>query len=97
LNDTFSVFGRTVNTVPIAKISNSSPFSTGIFWQGSQGSSICYNGVQDLVFAVKINASQTGIYGVSDYEIMIPTNLASYKTSSNNLVAFYGEYRGQAD
>jgi len=59
------------------------------------GSSICYNGVQDLIFAVQINSSATGLFGASDYELMIPQELASYKTPSNTLVAFYGEFRGQ--
>ncbi|MFN3910306.1 MAG: hypothetical protein ACK4J0_03705, partial [Candidatus Anstonellaceae archaeon] len=92
--DTFSVFGRTVSNVPVAKITQNSPFSTGIFWQGSE-SSTCYNGVQDLIFAVKINQSAVGTYGISDYEIMIPMELATYKNPSNTLVAFYGEYKGQ--
>ncbi|MFA5108838.1 MAG: right-handed parallel beta-helix repeat-containing protein [Candidatus Micrarchaeia archaeon] len=95
--ESFSVFGRNVSNVPVAKISTSSPFSTGIFWQGTAGSNVCYNGVQDLVFAVRINSSSSGVYGSSDYEIMIPVQIASYKTPSNSLVAFYGEYRGQAD
>ncbi|MEM4361340.1 MAG: hypothetical protein QXV83_04350, partial [Candidatus Anstonellaceae archaeon] len=92
--DWFSVFGRTVDSVPVAKISPSSAFSTGIFWQASE-SSQCYSGIEDLIFAVKINESAIGTYGVSDYEIMIPMELATYKDPSNNLVAFYGEYRGQ--
>jgi hypothetical protein len=95
--ETFKVFGRTVENVPVAKISSSSPFSTGIFWQGSAGSSICYDGTKDLVFAVRINKSQIGTYGVSDYELMIPQELARYKNPSNKFVSFYGEYRGQPD
>ncbi len=43
-----------------------------------------------------INKSAPGLYGTSDYELMIPEELASYKNSSNRLVAFYGEYRGQS-
>ncbi len=94
-NQTIPVFGRNVSNVSVARISSLSPFYTGIFWQGSQGSNTCFNGVQDLVFAVKINQSAAGLYGTSDYELMIPQELASYKNASNNLVAFYGEYRGQ--
>ena len=96
-NATFKVFGRTVTNVPVAKISATSPFSTGIFWQGRAGSSLCYDGAKDLVFAVSINKTQAGTYAVSDYELMIPQELARYKTSSNRLVSFYGEYRGQSD
>jgi hypothetical protein len=96
-NATFKVFGRTVTNVPVAKVSATSPFSTGIFWQGSAGSSLCYDGSKDLVFAVSINKSQIGTYAVSDYELMIPQELARYKNSSNRLVSFYGEYRGQSD
>ena len=74
------MYGRTVNNVPTAKISDSSPFSTGIFWQGSAGSTICYDGTKDLVFAVTINKTMAGTYAVSDYELMIPQELARYKT-----------------
>ncbi len=95
-NESFMVFGRNVPNVPVAKITSLSPFSTGVFWQGSSGSNLCFNGVQDLVFAVSINKSAPGLYGTSDYELMIPEELASYKNSSNRLVAFYGEYRGQS-
>ena len=93
----FSVFGRNITGVPIARISPSSPFATGIFWQGDSTSTCYQAGSDDVVFAVTINASRAGVYGTSDYELMIPAELASYKDSSNNLVAFYGEYRGQSD
>ncbi|VVB56618.1 Right handed beta helix region [uncultured archaeon] len=96
-NASFKVFGRTVNNVPVAKIANSSAFSTGIFWQGTAGSTLCYDGAKDLVFAVTINKAASGTYGASDYELMIPQELARYKSPSNAKVNFYGEYRGQND
>ena len=96
-NETFKVFGRTVPNVPTAKIADTSAFSTGIFWQGAAGSTICYDGTKDLVFAVRINKTAAGTYGVSDYELMIPQELARYKNPANVLVNFYGEYRGQND
>jgi len=49
------------------------------------------------VFVVKINQSAAGTYGVSDYEVMIPPQLATYRNISNTFVAIYGEYRGQGN
>jgi hypothetical protein len=93
-NQTFYVFGSNVSNVPIAKITPTSPFATGIFYQGQSGSSTCYNGLQDLIFGVKISLNASGTYGTADYELMIPMELATYKNSSNSLVTFYGEYSG---
>ena len=91
-NDSFAVYGNTINNVPIVNSTNTSDFVTGILWDYSDINPGEYNGSQDLVFVTKVNQNKQGMYGIYDYEIKIPANLKRYVTPNNeNTVTFYVE------
>ena len=91
-NDSFAVYGNTINNVPIVNSTNTSDFVTGILWDYSDINPGEYNGSQDLVFITKINKNKRGMYGIYDYEIKIPANLKRYVTPNNeNTITFYVE------
>jgi len=91
-NDSFAVYGNTINNVPIVNSTNTSDFVTGILWDCSDINPGEYNGSQDLVFITKINKNKQGMYGIYDYEIKIPANLKRYVTPNDeNTVTFYVE------
>jgi len=87
----FLVYGNNVTNVPVANSTNNSNFATGILWDFSDGNSE-YNGSQDLVFITQTNVAKQGKYGICDYELRIPSNLKSYKGTTQS-VALYIEIK----
>jgi hypothetical protein len=84
-----TVYSKTIKYVPFINSTNSSMFQTGILWDTSDGNTQ-YNGSQDLVFLTQIAHTQIGKFGMVDYEIRIPSTLATYKLISGR-VTFYTE------
>ncbi len=91
----FNLFDYTIQKVPIIKSTNRTAFRTGILWDTSDDSGGLWgqfdvSDQEDLVFVTKINQSQSGAYGLYDYEIKIPALLRDYKPGSP-MVDFYIE------
>ncbi len=89
--ESFEVFGKTIDNVPVVNSTNTSSFRTGILWDMSDGNTE-FNGSQDVVFVTKVNESQQGRFGVYDFEIRIPAKLRSYKGTTDT-ITFYTEIR----
>ena len=88
-SSSFIIAGELLNNIPTTNVSQ--PFSTGILWDSADGG-LEYNGSQDLVFVTIINSSQTGLYGIYDYEVVLPTGLKSL-IAGTDLVARLDEVR----
>ncbi len=88
-NDSFAVYGNTINNVPIVNSTNTSDFVTGILWDYSDINPGEYNGSQDLVFITKINKNKRGMYGIYDYEIDVPSKLRSYDNGEESEIYLY--------
>ena len=86
------MFDRAVNYVPVASSARgSTAFKTGIMWDMSGGGSEYSNATrQNLVWAVKVNASIADQYGIYDYLGQVPYTLSIYQPG-NDLVAVYAE------
>ena len=92
--DSFSVFNRIVNSVPITNSTNNTNFVTGILWDSSDNiGNNEYDSTdrEDLIFVTKIRNNIQGTYGIYDYEIRVPATLRDYAGGSSNTVAFYME------
>ncbi|MFP4403497.1 MAG: LamG-like jellyroll fold domain-containing protein [Candidatus Woesearchaeota archaeon] len=90
--DTFNIYGRVVENVPIINSTNNSNFITGILWDSYNTISEEFdiNEKQNIVFITKYNEEKQGKYGIYGYEIKIPYTLGNYSKSNNNIV-FYKE------
>ena len=71
---------------------NNTYFKTGILWDSSDSNPGEYNGSQDLVFVTKISPTTSGKYGISDFEMKIPSNLKQLVPPTDS-VSFYFELR----
>ena len=87
----FTIFGRTIENVPVAYSINSSNFITGILWDSSDGG-MRFNATQDVVFATMTNTGAQGTFDIADYEMRIPSSLKNYAGSSPT-VSLYLEIR----
>ncbi|MGB9748525.1 MAG: CARDB domain-containing protein, partial [Candidatus Woesearchaeota archaeon] len=87
----FAVFNKLIENVPVVESFNNSNFMTGILWDYSDGSNE-YNGTQDLVFITRTNIGKQGSFDVCDYEFRVPSNLKSYKGTTDSVV-FYIEIK----
>ncbi|MDK2849806.1 MAG: hypothetical protein PWR32_473, partial [Candidatus Woesearchaeota archaeon] len=85
---TFVIGGRQVTEVPYINSTNNSNFITALLWDKGDGGTE-YNGSQDLVLFTVINANTQGKYGIYDYEARVPSQLASYKGSTNMITRVY--------
>ena len=70
----FDIGGQNITGVPYIVTTTNETFITGVLWDSGDGGTE-YNGSQDLVFITKVNQSQSGAYGVYDYEVRIPSPL----------------------
>jgi hypothetical protein len=88
----FEIFSAVVQNVSISLSTNNSNFTTGILWDASDSASGHYTGVEDLVFAAKVNTHSIGAFGQYDYELMVPARLKQYVLPNNyNTITFYTE------
>jgi hypothetical protein len=94
---TFSVFGTTINNVPLINSTNSSTFVTGILWDGSDDSNsnnqFDNTSKEDVIFVTRVNQSKQGMYGFYDYELKVASRLKNYKTPDVLTVTFYTEIK----
>ena len=95
--DSFTIFGNTINNVPVTNSTNSTNFITGILWDSNDDSSnneqFDSTDDEDAVFITKVNPASQGRYGTYDYEISIPANLRKYISTDLNTVSIYAEIR----
>lgn len=90
--DAFNVFNRNIINVPIVNSTNTETFATGIMWDTSDPNpGGLFNGTQDVVFVTKINTNGTGLLGVYDFELKIPSYLKRYKGPDSQKVLLYTE------
>ena len=89
--DSFKVYQRLINSVPVVNSTNTNNFITGILWDSDDSSNAYYDTTddEDLVFVTKINENKVGAYGTYDYEIKIPSNLKSYKGGATTVTLYY--------
>ncbi len=87
----FTVYGKTISSVPVMNSTNTSAFVTGILWDYGDGGS-SYDGSQDIIFVTKSNLNKTGSYGQYDFELRVPAQLRSYIAPENE-VALYLELK----
>lgn len=87
---TFSIYDDTILSVPIVNSTNVSSFVTAILWDSADDSDFEFDTaeLEDLVFVTSVNVSQTGAYGVYDYELRVPSTLGETK-GSNGYVSLY--------
>ncbi len=92
--ESFTIFGNTIDNVPIVNSTNTSSFITGILWDSSDDSSNGqFDSSEDIVFITRVNQSSQGKYGIYDYEISVPANLRKGITDSLTAVSIYTEIR----
>ena len=86
------VFSQQYNATPAINSTNSSNFTTEIFWDSADSSNSTFNGTQDVVFVTQINRQKQGGYGIYDMEIRFPALLRRYiSPNTQNTVTFYVE------
>jgi hypothetical protein len=92
--DSFTVFGLTVNNVPIANsTATNTSFRTGIMWDTANGGTQYDNAHnQTTVWVVKVNTSASDVYGNYDYLAQIPYTIGNV-TGSNSVVTIYAELK----
>ncbi|MDD9953414.1 MAG: hypothetical protein OXR66_03695 [Candidatus Woesearchaeota archaeon] len=82
-----------VENVPYVNSTNVTAFWTGILWDSADDASandqFDTTDEEDLVFVANINVSQAGMFGTYDYEIKVPSRLASYKGSEDTVSFFF--------
>jgi len=91
--NTFSVFGKFVDEVPITNSTNNTNFMTGILWDGNDDTGdgeFNIGDSEDLIFVTKLNENAQGSYGVYDYELRVPAKLREYAGAGSEVV-FYVE------
>lgn len=88
----FTVYNRTIQFVPYINSTNTSDFVTGILWDTRNDTDGQYGTADNepLVFVANINKNKQGRYGIYDYEIFVPRNLARYKGTSD-IIELYAE------
>ena len=88
----FTVQNRTIQFVPYINSTNTSDFVTGILWDTRNDTDGQYGTADNepLVFVANINKNKQGKYGIYDYEIFVPRNLARYKGLSD-IIYLYAE------
>jgi hypothetical protein len=87
----FTIHQNEIFNVPIINSTSDRSFITGILWDMSDDLTGEYDATdkEDLIFAAKINMSQTGKYGIYDYELNIPVRLREYNSTDISEVYFY--------
>lgn len=94
--DTFIVFSRTINEVPLAYSITDADFTTGILWDTNDtigDNEYDATDREDIVFVTKVLQDTAGTYGQADYELRVPALLRNYKTTNTQTAAFYLELR----
>jgi hypothetical protein len=89
----YTVYRRLIENVPVANSTNNTNFKTGILWDTSDPNFGGYNGTQDLAFITIIKKSTQGYNDTYDYEVRIPAPLRSYIGPGSNDVSFYLEIK----
>jgi hypothetical protein len=86
-----TAYKRPIIDIPFINSTNSTNFMTGIVWDANDGGPY-YNGSQDVAFVSVINQSMQGLYGIYDYEVLVPATLRDY-IPGGGTVTFYVELR----
>ena len=90
----FSIFGKTIDMVPVVNSTNISDFTTGIMWDSSDPSmGGRFSGTQDVVFVTTVSSNTEGAYGIYDFEFKIPSNLKLQKTTNTGSIVLYTEIK----
>jgi hypothetical protein len=93
----FTIFGVTINDVPIVESTNTTTFVTGILWDSSDDTNNNHQfdntSKEDIVLVTVVNQSKYGKYGFYDYEIKVPARLDNYKGPDSQNVALYTELK----
>jgi hypothetical protein len=84
----FNVFGVEITDVPTINSTDTSAFVTGILYDADADTNGFYDGEESLVFITRINISQTGSFGVYDYEITVPARLRDDSPSDDSIELF---------
>lgn len=89
--DSFTIYSKIIDNVPIVNSTNSSNFITGILWDTSGDNDGQYGlaDKENIVFVTKVNKAKQGAYGIYDYEIRMPVRLREYHTQGVNEVYIY--------
>ncbi len=93
--DTFVIFQKTIDEIPVANSTNNTNFVTGILWDMDDDDvdgEYSQDDQEDLVFAAKVNTNSDGAYGNYDYEIKVPAALSGYKGSDSGVVYYVEIY-----
>lgn len=85
---TIEVFGENITDVPVTNSTNTSAFQTGVLYDADDDTNGGYDGEEDLVFVTFINRSQTGRYGVADYELAVPALLRDDTVGASSVDLF---------
>jgi hypothetical protein len=91
--ENFTVFSKSIQSVPVTNSTNNSNFITGILWDTKYDTDGQFSQTdkEKLIFATKINKSEDGAYGNYDYELRVPAKLRNYNTTTTQPVIFYAE------
>ncbi len=83
-----------ISSVPIINSTNTSSFVTGVLWDTSTDTNGEFDSVEreNIVFITNVNSSKMGLYGIYDYEFLVPSLLRSY-TGVTQAVDFYLDVR----
>jgi hypothetical protein len=90
--DNFFFHNRAIENVPVVNSTNNSNFVTGILWDMSDDvgdNEYSQDDKEDLIFVAKLNNTQSGAYGVYDYEVKVPVRLREYDSSDKTNLYFY--------
>ncbi len=93
--DTFVIFQKSIDEVPVANSTNNTNFVTGILWDMDDDDvdgEYSQDDGEDLVFAAKVNTNSDGAYGNYDYEIRVPAALRNYKGADSEVVYYVELY-----
>jgi len=91
VTSTFTIAGADITDVPVVNTTTTNAFITGILWDSGDGGAE-FNGNQDIVFVTRLNDSKVGKYGSYDYEVRIPSKLAT-ESGISDLVKRYDELK----
>jgi hypothetical protein len=93
--DSFNVFKKTIDNVPVINSASDSNFYTGLLWDVTKDTNNQFDTVnkEEIVLVTKINKKAIGTYGTYDYEIRVPARLRYYHTEDTSKVSFYYDLR----
>jgi hypothetical protein len=85
---TFTIDANTYLNVPVTNTTNSSTFQTGILWDATSDTTGEYDENETLVFIANVEHQLQGLYGIYDYELRVPFELARTEGVVNTLDVF---------